>query len=73
MANINNSSNNTNLKKYTVFLRIWDDWECSDGIPYTSQDIEVYATDEEDAKRQWAEVYGEPFTYYGQPFVKEIK
>ena len=74
MMNINHNSISNNIgstkKKYMVFLRIWDD---CDGIPYTAQDIEVYATDEEDAKRQWIEVYGEPFLYYNHPFVKEIK
>lgn len=57
-------------KKYRVFLTIDPDQGSEGGMFYTIKEIEVEATDKEDALRQWKEVYGEPYYYY--PTAQEI-
>lgn len=60
----------TEKKKYKVFLRIHPE-QGSCGYPFVIKELEVMATDKEDAEKQWVKVYGEPF--YNYPIVEEMK
>ena len=57
-------------KKYRVFLRIYQDQGSESNMIYDTDEMEVMATDKDDAIKQWIGVYGEPYYYY--PTAQEI-